>query len=336
MPQQPVPIQAETPLPTRPPGVTVVASTLTSGWAEVLALIVEGTVTSFHSHSSSLHTVAFHLSGTTMVEWKHGGRFTRYLSEPGSLTVIPAGVQHDFRTRRTARALVWMINPDWLHTIAEQEWGQADPAIEIVDVFNSRDAEFWDLGAQLAARIESPIPGTRLYAEALNTQLAIHFLSNYSSLARHDTGRSERPADPRLRRVTDYIRRSLGNEISLAALAALAGLSPNYFLSAFRRATGKTPHRYLTEQRLAKACELLHNPHSSIVDVSLAVGFSSQSHLTSVFRRFLKTTPAAYRQQVLGCQFDGGGSFRENRVAGAAASFALLRSNVLQDSSRST
>jgi AraC family transcriptional regulator len=131
-------------------------------------------------------------------------------------------------------------------------------------------------------------------------QLAIHLLWNYSSLPRQDEERAERLTDPRLRRVIDYIRSSSGNEISVGELAELAGLSPNYFLSAFRRATGKTPHRYLTEQRVAKACELLHNPHRSIVDVSLAVGFSSQSHLTTVFRRFLKTTPAAYREEVLG------------------------------------
>ena len=51
---------------------------------------------------------------------------------------------------------------------------------------------------------------------------------------------------------------------------------------------------------VVKACELLHNPYRSIVEISLAVGFSSQSHLTTVFRRFVKTTPAAYREAVLG------------------------------------
>jgi AraC-like DNA-binding protein len=52
--------------------------------------------------------------------------------------------------------------------------------------------------------------------------------------------------------------------------------------------------------RVAKACELLRDPHRPITDVSLAVGFSSQSHLTEVFRRTMKTTPAAYRREVLG------------------------------------
>ena len=98
----------------------------------------------------------------------------------------------------------------------------------------------------------------------------------------------------------------------------MAGLSPNYFLHAFKQSTGQTPHRYLTELRIARACELLQNPHRSIVDISLAVGFSSQSHLTTVFRRFMKTTPAAYRQEVLGLRPDGAGpaskEWRRRRV----------------------
>jgi AraC family transcriptional regulator len=263
-------------------------------------MIVEGRLADFSHHSSPLHVVAFLLSGTTRVEWKRRGRFTRYVSEPGSLTIIPAGDEHHFRTDRPTRTLVWMIDPDWLQSLVEREWGPGQPTVEIREACNSRDAEFWSLGQRLAARMLSPNPGSHLYAESLHTQLALHLLWNYSSLPYPDEERAERLTDPRLRRVIDYIRSSLGSEISLGALAELAGLSPNYFLSAFRRATGKTPHRYLTEQRIAKACELLHNPHRSIVDVSLAVGFSSQSHLTAVFRRFLKTTPAAYREEVLG------------------------------------
>jgi AraC-like DNA-binding protein len=48
----------------------------------------------------------------------------------------------------------------------------------------------------------------------------------------------------------------------------------------------------------------LHDPHRPITDVSLAVGFSSQSHLTEVFRRVMNTTPAAYRREVLGLTSD--------------------------------
>jgi AraC family transcriptional regulator len=288
------------PLPLSQPEFSIVASTLSAGWSNVQALIVESQLAEFSSYSAPRHTVAFLLSGTTKVEWKRGGRFTRYLSEPGSLTIISAGDQHFFRTDRRTRALVWMIDPLRLQCIAEQEWGPGVPRVVILEAFNCRDSEFWTLGERLAARMLAPIPGSRLYAEALDTQLALHLLWNHSSLPRPEAAEADRLTDPRLRRVVDYIQSSLGNEISLGELADLADLSPNYFLSAFKQATGRTPHRYLTEQRITKACELLQNPYRSIVDVSLAVGFSSQSHLTTVFRRFLKTTPAAYREEILG------------------------------------
>jgi AraC family transcriptional regulator len=275
---------------------------MSAGWTDVHGWVVEGRLADFSRHSSRLHAVAFLLSGTTQVEWKRGGRFTRYLSEPGSLTIIPAGDDHQFRTDRRIRALVWMVDPAWLQSVADGEWETHGSMVEVREAFNCRDAEFWSLGQQLAARMLSPVPGARLYAEALNLQLALELLWNHSSLPRQNSPEVERLTDPRLRRVVDYIHSSLGNEISLGELAELAGLSPNYFLSAFRRATGKTPHRYLTERRVAKACELLHNPHRTIVEISLAVGFSSQSHLTTVFRRFLKTTPAAYRDEVLGAR----------------------------------
>ena len=293
---------APLPVPISHRDVSLVASTISAGWGDVQGLIVEGRLADFYHHSSQLHAVAFLLSGTTQVEWTRGGRYTRYLSEPGSLTIVPAGDDHQFRTDRRIRALIWMVDPAWLQSLADQEWASHGSMPEIREAFNSRDAEFWALGQQLAARMLAPIPGARLYAEALNLQLALQLLWNHSSLPRQHGEEVERLSDPRLRRVVDYIHSSLGNEITLGELAELAGLSPNYFLGAFRRATGKTPHRYLTERRIARACELLRNPHRSIVDVSLAVGFSSQSHLTTVFRRFLKTTPAAYREEVLGAR----------------------------------
>jgi AraC family transcriptional regulator len=252
-----------------------------------------------YRHRSPTVLVGFLLQGTTGVEWRRSGRLTRFLSEPGSLTIVPPGNDHVFQTDRWSRSLSWSVDPRWLQSVADQEWRPRGLTVEIQESFNNRDAEFWTLGQRLAAHISAPHPGSRLYAESLSIQLALHLLWNYSSLPGATDARAERLSDPRLRRVIDYIRSSLGNEISLELLAELAGLSPSYFLSAFRQATGQTPHRYLIEQRVAKACELLQNPHRSIVEVALAVGFSSQSHLTTVFRRFMGTTPAAYREDVL-------------------------------------
>jgi AraC family transcriptional regulator len=279
--------------------ISLLASTRALGWENIYGAITAGRLEEFFDYSAPFHVVAFTLKGTATVEWKHGSRFTRFNAQPGELLITPAGEGNSIRQHQSIEAFVCCLNPILVSTLAAQEWSADSKSIEIVAGFN-RDPELWLLGERLAARLRSPIAGSRLFAETLLTQIAIKLLWNYSSLPRQSDANEEKLADPRLRRVIDYLHASFGEEVSLDRLAGVAGLSPNYFLHAFKQTMGRTPHRYLTELRIAKACELLENPHQSIVEISLAVGFSSQSHLTTVFRRFMKTTPAAYREDVLG------------------------------------
>ena len=189
---------------------------------------------------------------------------------------------------------------DHLRALADREWKPYGPTIELSPVYHQNTPEIVSLGQAFASLMRSPRRGNGLYAETLWTQIAIQLLWHYSSLPRQGEMWVERLADTRFRRVIDYLDASLASEISFGDLADLVNLSPNHFLSAFKKATGKTPYRLLTEMRVAKARELLSNPQMSIVNVALAVGFSSQSHFTTVFRRFMKTTPALYRASILG------------------------------------
>ncbi|MCA1655303.1 MAG: helix-turn-helix transcriptional regulator [Pseudonocardiaceae bacterium] len=70
----------------------------------------------------------------------------------------------------------------------------------------------------------------------------------------------------------------------------------HHFGRAFKQATGRPPHRYVTEQRVTRATELLAGSDLPIADIAHQVGMSSQSHLTTVFRRFVGDTPHAYRR----------------------------------------
>jgi AraC family transcriptional regulator len=279
--------------------MAVIASTETLGWDHIHGVITAGRLEDFFEYSAPFHSVGFCLSGTTRVEWKRGTRLTRFQAQPGELLITCKGDGNAIRQAQPNEAFSCCLNPHHLQSLAEQEWKSNGHAIEIIAGFH-RDAELWRLGQRLSARMRSPIPGSRLFAETLVTQIAIKLLWDYSSLPRQTQRPEEKLADPRLRRVIEYLQASFGDEISLEQLAQVAGLSPNYFLHAFKQTTGQTPHRYLTELRVARARELLRDPHRSIVEISLAVGFSSQSHLTTVFRRFMKTTPAAYRDEVLG------------------------------------
>src|SRR5579862_4169191 len=99
------------PAPTEPGEDTVAASTMDAGWEPVLASIVDSFWPEFRTRTSPRNLASFLLNGTTTLEWKRRGRLTRYLSEPGSLAIIPAGGDHQFRTERPARWLHWEIEP---------------------------------------------------------------------------------------------------------------------------------------------------------------------------------------------------------------------------------
>ncbi|MGH8209606.1 MAG: helix-turn-helix domain-containing protein [Steroidobacteraceae bacterium] len=99
-----------------------------------------------------------------------------------------------------------------------------------------------------------------------------------------------------VRRARDFLAANLATSISTADVAAACGLSRSYFISAFRRATGETPHLCLLRCRVEKAKELLRGP-LAIADIALACGFADQSHLTRVFAKQTGISPGIWRRE---------------------------------------
>ncbi|KRR22580.1 hypothetical protein CQ13_28645 [Bradyrhizobium retamae] len=99
----------------------------------------------------------------------------------------------------------------------------------------------------------------------------------------------------RLRLVEDYIDRHLHWSIGLADLAKAAGLSRMHFAALFRAATGYRPREYLLQKRVERAKALLGNSDMPLAEIALAVGFSTQAHFSTVFKRMAASTPARWR-----------------------------------------
>ncbi|KZL26161.1 helix-turn-helix domain-containing protein [Pseudovibrio sp. Ad37] len=100
--------------------------------------------------------------------------------------------------------------------------------------------------------------------------------------------------DTRLKRVEEFVEDHLARQMSMSDLAACVDLSAGFFNRAFKGATGKTPHDYVVERRVARARKLLGAPHSTLSQVAYACGFSSHAHMSSTFKKRLGVTPTQF------------------------------------------
>jgi AraC-like DNA-binding protein len=107
-----------------------------------------------------------------------------------------------------------------------------------------------------------------------------------------------RPAAPSrtaasLDRVLRHIDEHLGQPLSLAELAELAGLSLWRFATVFREQVGISPHRYICRLRVQRAQALILDGVPAATAASEA-GFYDQSHLSRHFKTVCGMTPGQY------------------------------------------
>lgn len=101
----------------------------------------------------------------------------------------------------------------------------------------------------------------------------------------------------RLKRVLSFMEEHYWEPVTLAEMARVAGLSRMHFAAQFRISTGAKPHEYLLRLRVERAQKLMMESDEPLAQVAFSVGFQTQAHFTTVFRRFAATTPHRWRSE---------------------------------------
>jgi AraC family transcriptional regulator len=236
------------------------------------------------------HMVFVTLSGTTdrtETTLEGAGRY-RGADFPGAVSFVPA--------RRPRRA--WHSGGRIDYAAIRLDAGAVahvlgDP--ELRGFTNRADPLIRDLA--IALRDEALGGGVRgpMFVETVSRGLTSHLMRTCSELAPGVPGRT-RPLDgAALARVVAHINENLDAELRLSTLACLAGMGQFHFGRAFKAAFGTPPYRYVMERRVERAAELLAGTDLPIGMITHQVGLSSQSHLTTLFRKLKGITPHAYR-----------------------------------------
>jgi AraC family transcriptional regulator len=206
------------------------------------------------------------------------------------LTFVPAG--HPYRewhdTSTPVRVTYLYLSPAKL-----QKSDQANPAYAPKVLFE--DSTLRATAIKLKSVLESNNFGTA-YLEALTNVLAHELSRSGQGLTRALPASRGGLASWQVRAVTAYIEEHFNEQISLVTLARLTRLSQHHFCRAFKQSLGVPPHGYLLRRRMQQAKILLSDRATSITEVGLNLGYSSNSSFSLSFRKITGQTPSEFRR----------------------------------------
>ena len=218
----------------------------------------------------------------------------------GSISLMPAGSPFWARSSGCNDELHIFLEPGLVARVAAEAF-ELDPArltVPPVDGLHLPQLR----AAMLAVNDElmaDAASGGPLAAESLANLLAVHLLRHV--LAPRQPARRRYGTLPRarLRAVIEYVEEHLDANPTLEQMAALARLSPNYFASQFRRATGLPPHQYVILRRVERAKQALQTVGDfSLAEVAAHAGFADQSQFSHHFKRLVGVTPGQFQTRV--------------------------------------
>ena len=250
-----------------------------------------------HDHlvGMSGHVLMTYYGATQHITWRSGRERLVSQTRPGSVTLIPDGhdghwdiegpieVSHVYLTDQRLQACAAMLGG-----------GQH---VELVDRVAFDDPATSRILGMLSQETVTGDPASRLFVEQAIDLLCTQIIRRHSLLSAQPPEPPRRGlADWQVKRVTNYMAENLDQDISLDELAALASLSRFHFCTAFRLATGQTPHNWLTAMRIQQARRLLAEGDLPIIHVALAVGYQTPSAFAATFRNATGVTPSAFRR----------------------------------------
>jgi AraC family transcriptional regulator len=243
---------------------------------------------------ATAYVIVMHLSAPVSGTCRCEGPLMDRVMGPGDIDIVPFGCAAAWRDDAPGSVLNVRLSPALVRSTAQAMQHVNPDAPYVLPRLHLKDTKLSHLGWAIVAELEGG-ERDRLFADGVGSAMVAHLLTCYSTARPLNfPGRLSRR---QLQGVIDYIEGNLAEDLSLAELAGVAGISVSHFKALFRQTVGVPVHQYVIRQRVDFAVKLLSRGEVRLCEIAQLAGFADQSHMTRCLRRTLGLTPAALVRQ---------------------------------------
>lgn len=208
---------------------------------------------------------------------------------PGMLLWMQPGTRHTFTLRPGS-------SPPTLYFVRFQVRTADGPLGR-----RGRSFRWWEDAWELRGLLDELVDelGTRLpYREDRLRALLLTVCTAALRLGRDDTTPTAGTLTRTQRRLIEgHVRADPTHRTTPGELAALVGLTPDYFTRLFTRTFGVPPRVWLVRERLDRAARALTESTRPVAAVARSLGYQDATAFSHQFRQYLGVSPREYRRQ---------------------------------------
>lgn len=240
----------------------------------------------WHCHSACELTLVQEAQG-----WRYVGDDVSQL-ESSDLVLLGGGLPHAWRVDGSLYAVVAQFDARCLGEAPE-----LTPLRRLLTQAERGLCFYGDTRERAAVALQSLAdqPRTERYLGMLHLLHALSVSEEYRILASPQYAPGAVQGEQRLTRVLAHLHDHFRQPLSLASVAAVAGMSRAAFCRMFQRATGRTMLAYVHALRIGHACQKLKAETTTVATIAHEVGYQNLSHFHRQFRQHTGTTPHRYR-----------------------------------------
>ncbi len=240
------------------------------------------------------------------------GRGLRYVGDsiepygPGDLCFLGADLPHSWESRPEngpVESIVIQFRKEIFESVLENT-----PELKLIGKFLEESRKGFRFTGATRSQMEALMLSMRpdkmgpplRFAKLLEALVLLSESREKKNLALALPTDSVTGAEKNIREVMRLIHQSLTtgveeNSLTQDEIAGRAGMSTAFFSRWFKKTVGKNFITYLTEVRVARACQSLIQTEKKIVEIALEAGFHSLANFNRQFKAVKNETPKSYR-----------------------------------------